>query len=411
MKYCIGYDERINTNVFKTEGNDVDVFNLAIIMDQNDVNNVKTLIEVLDSFILPTDIVIVSYEILNQGIRDALLRGKQFTYDDYQLIIKLATQYILHFRSHQNKEEYYPPRIDIKHSNRNKWPKGLFGRYGNVELRVIDNWISSYKDLHEIERKVCASLDSEKYMYSEAKREHWLSSSDIEFNIRKLMTNAGFYSAQEDDGSLEAWCTAYYNALKNSTTLFPYPNCYPNFFIIQDKLFSEQKFVRYDSFPAANKFYEMLAEENILFVTPFASLINESYTSGRIFNLYKDINIPQFEILALPAYVSTYPNRPHNSWLETFEYLKEQIDNAFKQKTFTLFFASAGCYGMPLADYVYSTYGCPCVYFGNQINTMFGIRQACSDNFMKSQRITENWLDSDLGSILNVDRIDGGRYV
>ncbi len=408
MKYCIGYDERVGTNTFKIEGNNIEVFNLAVMMNNN---NIKKFTEILDTCILQTDIVIVSNEILNQGIRDALLRGKQFTYDDYQLIIKLLTQYILYFRNYPDKEEYYPPRIDIKHSNRNKWPKGLFGRYGNVELRVIDNWISSPQDVYEIERKISRFIGSEEYMYSDAKREHWLSSSDIDFNIRKLMTNAGFYASEEDDGSIEAWCNAYYNALKNSTALFPYPNAYPNFFTIQDKLLSGQKYIKYDAFPTVKQFYEMLEGENILFVTPFASSINELYTSGRIFNLYKNITIPEFNITALSAYLSTYPNRPHDSWLKTFEYLKKEIDEVFKIKKITLFFASAGCYGMPLADYVYTTYGCPCVYFGNQINTMFGISQACSNDFMKHQRLTENWMDSDLGSVLNVDKIDAGRYI
>ena len=422
MKYCLGYNETEKNDIFRlkddnflnklksTLGTDTQIINLAVFPDKDDIDSFKDTLKKVSL----EDSMNFSYELVNQGIRDALLRGKVFSYDEYQGILVLITQCTLFFKDFQNRENFYTPRTDIQIEEpkveKTKWPKGFFGRYGNVELRVIESWLLNRDTIREVERKVCASINDEEYIRKGPTRKHWLSALDVEFNIRTLMTNAGFYCADEDDGSFETWCQSYYNALKNATALMPYPASYVNFFFIQDKLFSEGKYVKYIS-PPPHKFYEMLEDEDILFVTPFSDLINDQYESGRIFNLYKDLKIPNFKMKALPAYLSTYPNRPHSSWLETFNIIKQQIDDAFSQNEFTLFFASAGCYGMPLCDYVYSKYGCTSVYYGNHINTLFGISQACSVNFKKDQKNLENWADSTLGKVEGLDKIDGGRYI
>ncbi len=412
LPYCIGYDERQQNIVYKHKTEPYNVINIAYLMSLDPSHAQDFLISTLKDIANTHEHVNLSHLFLHTDLRSALLREKHFSYEEHQNVLDFLVRYIKFFLKYDRIDIFEPSSDHKKICYDSKWPPGLFVRYGNVELRVLENWIFHHDTLIEIEKSIRRNLASDEYMYSKpTTRNNWLSSSDIAFNLRSLMTNAGYYPSLEDDNSLETWCRSYYDALKHATALFPYQGSYPFFFSIQEQLYSENKFMHYVPFPNIHSFYHMLAGENVLFITPFAEQINALYASGQLYHLYTDITIPQFDLLALPSFLSTYPNRPHQSWRATFELLKQQIDDVFEKKTPTLFFVSAGCYGLPLADYVYTTYGITSVHYGNFINTLFGISQQCSENFMSQRRIDKNWAKSHLGNVANVNRIDGGRYV
>ncbi len=359
------------------------------------------------------DVIATSFGPLNSDLRAALTRKKAFSPEDYDRISKLTTVFGLYFRHKSFRKRGW---FDCQTQQATQWEAKFYGRYGNVELRVIDNYLRNQSRIGMELAEIRHQLADENYMYQERNQGHWLSAADVNFNLRRLMTNAGFYlpdnPAETDAEAVCFWAKEYLDAMADTHFLFPYPTSYPNFFVPQDHLFKQQGVIKdYIAFPEPEKFYAMLKDHNILLMTPFYNEINSLYASKRLFNLYDNIIIPDFSLTAVPAYISTYPNRPHGSWNETFQHLIAEVDRAFADNTFSIFFASCGCYGLPICRYVHNRYGCTSVYIGNYINSLFGILQQCSETFMQGQRINENWATGNLTQFKNVGKIDGGRYV
>jgi hypothetical protein len=150
----------------------------------------------------------------------------------------------------------------------------------------------------------------------------------------------------------------------------------------------------------------------VLLVTPFAAEIQQLYESGKIWKLWTDLEIPKFNLEVIQAPMSIFPNRPNSSWIESFRALQETIQLSFSRNEHSLFFASAGGYGLPICNFVYETYDVASVYTGNYINYLFGVRQnTTEDVFHSEKRDIANWATSSLGSIPGLARVDDGRYV
>ena len=105
---------------------------------------------------------------------------------------------------------------------------------------------------------------------------------------------------------------------------------YPIYFATQGHLYAKSGVIAADyiNFPDPTVFYSMLAEHDVLFVTPFAAEVGETFATGRLFQLYTDIVIPTFSLHTLQSHISTYPNRPHGSWRATYQQLVADIDVA-----------------------------------------------------------------------------------
>jgi hypothetical protein len=415
MRYTIGYNEKTSEFLISDSFQDgllkINLFPFILIEEDKSIQKFQSFLSELSEVKLSSeDIIVDSYELLNLDIRETLNRRIEIGNDQYAQINSLITVFIRHFLNKSFKKQTFisPPIGEVT-----RWEPKLYGRYGNVELRVIENLLLDKNRLFEEYSNIAGNISDEVYIYRSATRKHWLSTSDANFNLRQLMTNAGFYfSMNLKNECLSFWLEEYLASIADSSYLFPYPGCYPNFFIAQAYLFKQQgKLKKYIGFPKTVDFYQTLAGQEVLFLTPFYAEINNLYQTRKLFNLYSDISIPEYSLTTLPAYISTYPNRPHDSWLQTFRSMTDEIDRLFTKQSFTLFFASCGCYGMPLCRYVFKRYGCTSVYYGNHINTLFGIRQACSEDFMAGRRLTENWARGNLDKFKNVSKIDSGRYV
>ena len=418
-QYAFGYDSlNLEVLVKKPLPDDYIVVNIASTMQFADkkecISHFHLILSKLQQDVFTdNDVIVTSNEPINRCLREALLRGELFSFEKYDLINTLLTVYIKFFLNKPLKTlAWIPPLF----SNLNEWEPKLYGRYGNVELRVLESWLRNPGRLESELVIINRQINDETYMYANGTSEHWLSTSDANFNLRTFMTIAGFYvenfSDLEFSDSLRLWSEHYLSALGKSHYLFPYPGAYPNFFVTQDQLFQQNaRLNEYINFPGTEKFYKMLKGHDILLMSPFSREITELYNNKNLFHLYKDISIPDFRLDCVPAYISTYPNRPHNSWKDTFYKLIEEIDRAFLKKSYTLFFASCGCYGMPISEYVFSRYGCPTVYYGNFTNTLFGVRQKCSENFIPARRNMDKWARSHLGEFPNMAKVDRGRYI
>ena len=414
MNYLLGYDER-SADTFIDRGAEQQCLNLAPFVHTTDEGSANEafdrILSALRARLASTDSLVTSNEPLNVDLRAALRRKVALSNEEYARVNTLTTLYIRKFHGEAQPKFKW---MLCPGSHPGAWePNTLYGRYGNVELRVLENWLQDKEGLLVEYRKVVEQYSDEAYMYRGQASRHWLSSDDKNYNLRQLMTNAGFYPALADGGEdLNCWAKEYLAALAASKGLFSYPMAYPNFYATQGHLHAKYGVIAdYINFPDPAVFYAMLAEHDVLFVTPFAAEVGETFDTGRLFQLYTDIVIPTFSLRTLQSHISTYPNRPHGSWRETYQHLVADIDAAFRERPFSLFFAASGCYGMPLCRYVYRRYGCASVYYGNHLNTLFGVRMACNDNFLTGRRNLQYWARSGLSEVKNMDRIDGGRYI
>lgn len=290
--------------------------------------------------------------------------------------------------------------------------KGLYVRPGIVELRALQSFLTKPDEARSALTEIVNRLADEDFLYAPPRVPMW-HSGDVSFNIRRLMTHAGFYTGEQLAWEhFSAWCAGYQAALSEGSLLLHGKAFWYSLGVLA--LLHQQTGVLppYRSTPPNRRFYPALAGRRLLFVTSFHEAIRHLVASQKLRHLYHDIAMPDFVLETLPAFISTYPNRPHGHYRETFQCLVEQVERHISRSGTDLFMASCGCYGLPLCHYVYRHLGISAVYLGNSTNTLFGILQKTSLDFMRDHRNEANWIRGDLGQhYLNLDRIDQGRYL
>lgn len=374
------------------------------------IQNIKNKVsEIISSENFQDYVFVNSFQILYKNYRQHII--SDYISDDEIIFLKHAIAEVILFFMNKPSESWLPSdAITYNPSFKNAV------RYGNVELRVLESWLRDAESLYMTGIQLSKEMESGKFNLIEKKEgfDKWFSCDDLRYNLQAFMTNAGFYLPENQNHvahEIGYWCNLYMDELKQSA-IFAFPPAYP-FFLQTAKALSIAKKPPIDlNFPSPSDFYKLLKNKNILFVTPFALKIENLFSTGKIFNLFKDIEIPKFEITTIESPVSTYPYRPHGSWSETYLYLTDKISKKLDNGDYDIFIASSGCYGLPLCGYVRKKYGINTLYYGNHINTLFGILQNCSQDFLSESRIIENWDTSDLGERYpNMKSIDNGRYI
>lgn len=286
-------------------------------------------------------------------------------------------------------------------------------RYGLVELRVLENYLLEPERLQAACAQLVPALDSEELMYAPGAASNFLAADDVAWNVRMLMTNAGFYSEPDADSmwkSLSEWCQAYWEALAAAHWI-EVPTAYPFAYSIQSELLARRgKTPRYFRFPQPFDLYGFFADKRVCVASPLAGDIVDQYESGRLFDLFLPRSIPRFSVCAVEAPVSTYPNRPGSSWSESFAALCRAVDEQFRTDPPDVFLAACGCYGLPICEYARKRHGAASIYLGNVTHAYFGILQQSSMDFHADKRYQPAWIARSLGHLKNVHRIDNGRY-
>lgn len=388
------------------------VINLRFFMDKG-VDDFCDLLKSLCARLSKDVAVVFAYDLLYAEIRECYRSRLKFTLFENEKLLDLIVLFVRYYRESGReiiKTLGLEGRNALGATEVFEWQNMLYSRYGIVELRA------AYTYLYEPElNKVVYELDDliliDSLMYKGAfNKGNWLSPRDSSYNLRRLMTNAGFYHTRDLIHEFKSWSICYIEALNSSGAYFVCPNAYPNFLILETQLDEESLTTPYVKFPPPQAFFNSLRSKSVLFLTPFSEQINDHYKNNNFINLYKDIDVPDFEIKAIPGFITTYPNQPHLGWTDTFRKMCESVDEEMKKVQYDIFFASCGCYGLPLCNYVHKKYGIPSVYHGNLLNTYLGVSMKSNVNFMKEGRNELYWKKSNLSQIPNVARIDGGRY-
>ncbi len=348
---------------------------------------------------------------LHLSFRDAAAAG-EVDFTSIDVILSVIASYRRQVIRNMKLQIETPSKADIHRYDPNV--HHALVRYGNVELRVLQNYLLDPATQHAALDGVLGRIDEDSFMYAPKDVTGYLGGHDFGWNLRRLMTNAGFYVMRNPDrarGALTDWAERYAAALKNSYLVWN-NNFYPYFLKIELAFWIQSRILpRYVRAPNVFAIYEALRAREVVFMSPLAHLAREQVESGRLHKLYLDYEVPPFSLRALDAWISTWPNKPHGDWSETFARLCDSVESAYAAAPFEIFIASCGCYGLPICDYVRTRFGCRVLYIGNFSHVLFGIRQAATRDFLNDRVNAAMWLDSDLGCYPNMDRIDGGRYL
>jgi hypothetical protein len=292
-------------------------------------------------------------------------------------------------------------------------PGQLLVRPGNVELAALQSAIAGGEGLE------LALMEIRRHHHDRAWMERqselwWMDPSDPVENICRLHTNAGFYASSHAPlESLQQWSQATIAALLGGEVLYATDSVVAMFLPVAQQLHRQSgKVPELVQWPGAGPFYDFIAGQEVLFVTPLAAEVEAHHRSGKAFALFTDLPISPYGLRCIPAPMSIYPNRPDRGFEESLERCLEQVDRSYRQRPFAVFTAAAGAYGLPLCHAVHRRYGVTSLYVGNAMHAHFGVEQNTTSGWMADRRQSENWLRAvGLNGVPGVDRIEGGRYL
>ena len=286
-------------------------------------------------------------------------------------------------------------------------------RPGNVELAALQTALLQREQLEDLLAEIRRRHHDRAWMESQLDS-WWYDPSDGSENLRRLHTNAGFYASSHAPlESLQRWSQATLRALLSSPVLFGNASITEMFWPVAQQLVRQtRQLPQLVQWPGEQAFYNFIAGQEVLFITPLASDVEAHHRTGLAFELFTDITIQPYGLRCLEAPVSIYPNRPDRGFEDSLDRTLEQIDRAYKQKPFAVFTAACGAYGLPLCEAVKQRYGVSCVYVGNLMHAYFGVVQRTSRDWRAASRIDEHWISSQaLEGVPGINRIEGGRYL
>jgi len=269
--------------------------------------------------------------------------------------------------------------VDIHIPNYISITNKLLIRPGIVELRACG--LTHQSIINESLAALSNHIHDDTYVRKTAKKglDSWISirhdRTNYEYILSDLMTNAGFYISDDVTAAIYNFYffkDKYTHALVHADYImhWPFVNCYALNILNEKK---KVKKVEYINLTDTSNLVSLFDHKSILFVTPFKELIDSQYTSGNLYKLRKSNNLTRVRLDTIEAFLTTYPNRKHNSFIETYQYYIQEIDLMFSKHKYDIFTCSCGCYGIILCEYVYRTYNVTSVYVGNAINMFFGI--------------------------------------
>lgn len=286
-----------------------------------------------------------------------------------------------------------------------------FLRTGIIELQVVNSFLYGDKNIiKQALKNIISNIENENYMYSQHK-DCWIITihniSNYESYLKALMTNAGFYINKDLDvafENLEFFVNSYREAIINSDYLLNMEtlNSYSLDILNEKKIHNKLKF-----FSSNHHFLDRLFKnKTLLFLTPFKNSIDEIYNSKQ------NKNLEYINLITIETFLTTYPNKAHNTFKETFDYYCKKIDEEFSKNKIEIFTCSIGCYGMILCNYVKNKYNVTVLYIGHYINYYFGIiskRDNLNTNIL--QNLPNSQKISDLNiRYKNIEKIENNCY-
>jgi len=208
-----------------------------------------------------------------------------------------------------------------------------------------------------------------------------------------LHSEEGFYGASSAPlASLELWATTCLGQLAQAQWLVdPQGWSGSMWAVLQGVIQHHNHLPQCVLWPQEERFYQLLAGQEVVLISPLAALVDEQHSSGRAFALFRDLEIAPYGLRTLNPPASRYPARPDRSFEASLSACLDAVHRLFQARPFTVFLSVAGAYDLPLCHAVHERYGVSCLAIGEGLHARFGIEQSCSAGWRAEQRRADRW--------------------
>ena len=208
-----------------------------------------------------------------------------------------------------------------------------------------------------------------------------------------LHVEEGFYAATSAPlASLRAWAEPSLALLAQAQLLLdpqqPMGSCWA---VLQGLVQEHNRLPQVVMWPEEERFYHLLAGQEVVVVSPWAPLVEEQHRSGRAFALFVDLAIAPYGLRCVTAPASRYPERPDQGFEASLASCLEAVEVLARQHPFSVFLCAAGAYDLPLCQAVRDRYGASCVAMGSGLHARFGLEQPLTQQWRRSQRRSDRW--------------------
>ena len=208
-----------------------------------------------------------------------------------------------------------------------------------------------------------------------------------------LHVEEGFYAATSAPlASLRAWAESSLALLAQSQWLLDLQQPMGSWWAVLQGLVQEHsRLPDLVVWPEEERFYQLLAGQEVLVVSPLAAQVEEQHRSGNAFAVFVDLAIAPYGLRCVEAPASLYPERPNRGFEASLAACLEGVEVLARQRPFSVFLCAAGAYDLPLCQAVRDRYGDSCVAIGASLHARFGIEQPVSQHWRCGQRRSDRW--------------------
>ncbi len=225
--------------------------------------------------------------------------------------------------------------------------------------------------------------------------------------INTMATHDGIYYT--DLNEVKIFIDKYNEAIKNSTCMA----CFGKLYVETQNFYVERFRLRTLHFECLEPTYAVLEGltpwtrelkgRKVLVISPFVDSFRKQLDAN--FTMFK--NRPIFaegqEFVFYKSFNSLAGNRPHGSWLETFEVMCQDI----RKLDFDVALLGCGGYGLPLCNFIYKDLNKSAVYVGGCLQLLFGVMGGRWEDWAVYRKIIK---DNDTRFVRpSGDELTGGR--
>lgn len=282
-------------------------------------------------------------------------------------------------------------------------------RIGLGEMRWIDWWIKGASDYFPLNKK-CGGL----YYNCEG---HNITNGVFTPNLRSRLQLNGIYG-----NNPELFIEEYIKGISAADLqVFWYQynkqklNYEPMLFDEQMKIFDtySKDSIKIDIESIVpyfhNNFWSSALEgKKVLVIYPFDKTIQQQYQNKE--NIWTGEHygkLPEFELKTYKPVWVLGKNKPHNSWYESFCYMRDEISNI----DFDIALLGCSHYGLPLVAHIKNEMKRSAIYMGGETQILFGIKGRRWDSWPDATKFYNNSWTRSIDEVPDGSNImDGGSY-
>lgn len=261
------------------------------------------------------------------------------------------------------------------------------------QLAALRCWLLEREQLEPALAQIRRQHHDAAFMRLQAAGAGAAADGDVLQSLCALHVQEGFYaSATAAMASFEAWANGSLQQLGKAQLLVnPRGSSSSWWAVLQGVIQHLDHLPELVIWPAEERFYDLLAGEEVVLISPMATLVEEQHRSGRAFALFHDLEIAPYGLRTLAPPASLYPERPHRSFEASLSACLEAVDALARARRFSVFLSVAGAYDLPLCRAVNERYGASCLAIGAGLHARFGIEDPSSAGWRSEQRRADRW--------------------